>query len=162
MKGEPGSTTDSARLRSLVQAPVSELGLTLLGLSWAGGRRGATLRVTVDRPGGVTVDECGAASLAISEVLDVHEAELPESYSLEVSSPGAERMLATEEELRASLGRRLRVVVARSGQEAVIEGRLTAVSDRLLELEARRRSGRPQRIELERSDLVSAQVVVDL
>ena len=162
MTGEPGSKTDPARLRSLVQAPISELGLTLLGLSWAGGRRGATLRVTVDRPGGVTVDECGAASLAISAVLDVHEAELPESYSLEVSSPGAERMLTTEEDLRSSLGRCLRVVVARSGQEAVIEGRLTAVSDRLLELEARRRSGRPQRIELERSDLVSAQVVVDL
>jgi ribosome maturation factor RimP len=162
MKGEPGSKTDSTRLRNLLQEPVSELGLTLLGLSWATGRRGATLRVTVDRPGGVTVDECGAASLAISQMLDLHEAELPESYSLEVSSPGAERMLATEDELRASLGRRLRVVVARSGQEAVIEGRLTAVSDRLLELEARRRSGRLQRIELERSDLVSAQVVVDL
>ncbi len=145
-----------------MQGPVAELGLTLVGLSWASGRRGAILRVTVDRPGGVTVDECGAASLAISDVLDVHEAELPESYSLEVSSPGAERILATEEELRASLGRRLRVVVARSGQEAVIEGRLTAISDRLLELEARRRSGRPQRIELERSELVSVQVVVDL
>ncbi len=145
-----------------MEVPVLDLGLTLLGLSWAGGRRGATLRVTVDRPGGVTVDECGAASLAISEVLDPHEAELPDRYSLEVSSPGAERILATEEELRASLGRRLRVVVARSGQEAVMEGRLTLVSDRLLGLEARRRSGRPQRIEVERSDLVSVQVVVDL
>ena len=162
MKGSSGSQIDRDRLRSVVQGPVAELGLTLVGLSWASGRRGAILRVTVDRPGGVTVDECGAASLAISDVLDVHEAELPESYSLEVSSPGAERILATEEELRASLGRRLRVVVARSGQEAVIEGRLTAISDRLLELEARRRSGRPQRIELERSELVSVQVVVDL
>ena len=162
MKGEPGSQVDPTRLRSLVQAPVLELGLTLVGLSWAGGRGGPTLRVTVDRPGGITVDECGAASLAISGVLDLHGAELPESYSLEVSSPGAERMLTTDQELRASLGRRLRVVVARSGQEAVVEGRLTAVSDRLLELEARRRSGRPQRIELERSDLVSVQVVVDL
>ena len=145
-----------------MQGPVSELGLTLFDLSWSGGRRGAILRVTVDRPGGVTVDECGAASLAISDVLDLHEAQLPESYSLEVSSPGAERMLASDGELRASLGRRLRVVVVHSGQEAVIEGRLTAVSDRLLELECRRRSGRSQRIELERSDLVSAQVVVDL
>lgn len=162
MRAGPDAQGGAERLRGLIEAPLRQLGLTLLEVSWSGGRRGPTLRVTVDRPGGVTVDECGAASLAISELLDVREGELPEHYLLEVSSPGAERLLAGEEELRASLGRRVRVRLRAAGQDAVVEGRLIAVSEQAVELEARRRSGRPQRLDLARSDIMSVQVVVDL
>jgi len=54
--------------------------------------RQARLAVQVDRPGGVTVDDCARASRAIGAILD-REDPLPCSFLLEVSSPGVERPL---------------------------------------------------------------------
>src|SRR5690606_15676612 len=59
-----------------------------------GGRR--ILRVTLDRPGGITLDDCQAVSNALSALLD-EEDPIPYSYYLEVSSPGVDRPLVREE-----------------------------------------------------------------
>jgi ribosome maturation factor RimP len=100
---------------------------------------------------------------AVSTVLDRHEAQLPDSYSLEVSSPGAERELRSEEEYRASMGRRVRLTLRQGDSETVVEGRLVSVGERALQLEARRsRSGRLVPIEVDRAEVTVARVVVDL
>lgn len=158
----PAGGADPDALRRLLAPALGAIGITLVECAWRGGRRGPLLALTVDRPGGITVDECGAASEAASQILDRIEAELPSRYSLEVSSPGAERPLLEEADYRSSLGRRVRVRLASGGPETVLEGRLVGVSRGALELEARRRSGRRQRFTVDRSRVTSARVVVDI
>jgi len=63
--------------------------------------RGATARVTIDHPDGVTLALCERVTHALPEVR--------ERYALEVSSPGRERPLAKPEHYRRYLGRRARV-----------------------------------------------------
>jgi ribosome maturation factor RimP len=150
-------------VRQLVEPVLEEAGVLLLEVAWHAGRRGGTLRLTVDRPGGIGVDDCQMVSDAVSTVLDRYEAQLPDSYSLEVSSPGAERDLRSEDEYRASLGRRVRLTLRQGAGETVVEGRLVSVGERELQLEARRsRSGRLVPIQVIRAEVAAARVVVDL
>jgi ribosome maturation factor RimP len=70
--------------------------------------RGMILRLFVDRPGGVTVDDLSRLSRRLGDVLDVHGGlELP--YTLEVSSPGVNRRLARPEHYARYVGERIRV-----------------------------------------------------
>lgn len=150
-------------VRQLVEPVLEEAGVLLLDVAWHAGRRGGVLRLTVDRPGGIGIDDCQMVSDAVSTVLDRHEAQLPDSYSLEVSSPGAERELRSEEDYRASMGRRVRLTLRQGDSETVVEGRLVSVGERALQLEARRsRSGRLVPIEVDRAEVTVARVVVDL
>ena len=72
-----------------------------------GGRRvrrepiGRILRVFIDKPGGVTLDDCQALSRALSKRLDEVDP-IEDSYSLEVSSPGIERPLTRPESLTSA------------------------------------------------------------
>ncbi len=67
------------------------------------------LRVYVDLPGGVNLSDCEAVAREINVYLDEMESSLPESYYLEVSSPGLERPLFTKEDYGAFSGREAQV-----------------------------------------------------
>ncbi len=96
-------------------------------VSTKGPRR--VVRVTVDRPGGVTVDDCAAASEAVSAALDV-DVPMEGPYRLEVESPGVERPLRRPEDFRWALGRLVRVRVAGAeGAAGTVQGHLRRVSD---------------------------------
>ncbi|MCU1451673.1 MAG: hypothetical protein JWP02_3843 [Acidimicrobiales bacterium] len=64
---------------------------------------GATLRVTVDRPGGIDLDAVSDATLVVSDALD-REDLVPGRYTLEVSSPGLERALRTPAHFQRFVG----------------------------------------------------------
>ncbi|MDI6808984.1 MAG: ribosome maturation factor RimP [Candidatus Eisenbacteria bacterium] len=85
------------RLRGMVGDVVSSEVMELVDLQYvnAGGRW--TLRVFVDKPGGVTVDDCANLSRRLSDVLDTEDA-IPHRYYLEVSSPGVERAITGEKD----------------------------------------------------------------
>jgi ribosome maturation factor RimP len=151
------------RLRKLLQPAIEQLGLELREVSWRSGKGRAVLRLTVDRPGGITIDECGEASEAASALLDGRDELLPGPYSLEVSSPGAEHPLRSEQELAAALGRRVELTLRDGDARVVLEGRLVSVGPEDLELEARRgRSGRLRSFRVPRGTVAAARVVVDL
>ncbi|MFQ5601337.1 MAG: ribosome maturation factor RimP [Candidatus Krumholzibacteriia bacterium] len=71
-----------------------------------GGRR--ILRVTLDSPGGVLLDQCAKVSRELSPVLDEF-GDLPGGYCLEVSSPGINRPLTKPEHFRRFRGERVKV-----------------------------------------------------
>ena len=149
--------------RELVAPVLARAGISLLDVSWHPGRRASVLRLTVDRAGGVTLDDCGRASELASEVLDRYESLTPGPYNLEVSSPGAERQLEVEADYQAAIGHRIRVHLEIGDGEQVVEGRLVTISPAELGLLARRsRSGRLVPLTVERSLVRRAQVVVDL
>lgn len=83
-------------------------GLELCHIGWVPGARKGRLTLTIDRPGGVTLDDCETASRLADEVLDAAD-EIPVGYLLEVESPGLDRPLWTLEDCRRFAGRRVRL-----------------------------------------------------
>jgi ribosome maturation factor RimP len=61
------------------------------------------LRVTLDKKGGIDVDTLGLANEYLSERIDAYDKDMPE-YMLEVSSPGAEKVLRNDEEISEAIG----------------------------------------------------------
>ena len=61
------------------------------------------LRAYIDKPGGITVDDCEVVSRALSDLLDKHDF-IEDAYVLEVSSPGLGRPLKMEKDFARSIG----------------------------------------------------------
>ncbi len=80
------------RVTEIIEPVVATLGFELVHVEIAGGRRGMIVRVLIDKPGGVTVEDCARASERIGGILDVEDP-IPHRYVLEVCSPGIERGL---------------------------------------------------------------------
>jgi ribosome maturation factor RimP len=93
---------------------------------WDVERSGNTLRVLVDRPGGVDLDTISSLSRAVSSLLDRRDDLVPTShYMLEVSSPGLERRLRRPEHFARSLGMRVVIKTAEPvAGERRVEGTL--------------------------------------
>lgn len=94
----------STRVRALIEPVVASEGLELFDLEQAG----PILRVTVDREGGVDIDDITRTTRAISRTLDEHDP-ISGGYTLEVSSPGLERMLRTPAHYAWAVGRTVAV-----------------------------------------------------
>ena len=83
------------RICDLLEPSVRGLGYELVGVEHEPCGPGSVLRVFIDRDGGVSIDDCERASRQVGAVLDVEDP-IPESYVLEVSSPGIDRPLLSE------------------------------------------------------------------
>ncbi len=97
-----------AELRRLLEPGARALGCELVDVELAGGGRHPTLRVYIDKPGGVTVDDCADVSRQLSAILDVEDP-IRESYTLEVSSPGLDRPLVTAQDFARQRGETVRI-----------------------------------------------------
>ncbi|MEZ5559667.1 MAG: ribosome maturation factor RimP [Pseudomonadales bacterium] len=108
-------------LETLLAPAIEALGYEIWGLEFLQQGRHSKLRVYIDQPDGVTVDDCERASREISDVLDVEDA-LAQSYTLEVSSPGMDRILFKPEQYRACAGEMVdvRLNVAFEGSKRVV------------------------------------------
>lgn len=80
------------RICDLLEPSVSGLGYELVGVELGQSEARPVLRVFIDHDAGITIGDCETASRQIGAVLDV-EAPVPDSYVLEVSSPGLDRPL---------------------------------------------------------------------
>jgi ribosome maturation factor RimP len=95
-------------IEAACMAVVRAHGVTLVDLEVRGGGRRGLVRFFVDKPGGVTVSDLKHLSEELSDTLEVADV-LPHSYDLEVSSPGLDRELRKDRELRWARGKRVRV-----------------------------------------------------
>lgn len=86
------------RLTGLISPLVASLGLELWGIEIPASPKGGTLRLYIDGPGGVNVDQCAEVSRHVSALLDAEDP-LPGPYTLEVSSPGLERPFFSLEQM---------------------------------------------------------------
>ena len=76
--------------KTLKEGNFEEEGIELYDLEFKGGGGHGILRVFIDKPSGVTIDDCARVSRELSTVLDVEDP-IPYSYRLEVSSPGGRK-----------------------------------------------------------------------
>src|SRR2546426_7737935 len=115
----------------VVQAVLRDHGLMLVDLEWRPRRPRGALRLFVDKPGGVGIDDCQRLSREVADVLDA-SALIEEAYDLEVSSPGLDRQLRTDREFRWASGKRVRCWLA-GGQE--VRGTLLGIDGGFLLVE---------------------------
>ncbi|WP_392672957.1 ribosome maturation factor RimP [Streptomyces sp. LN785] len=129
------STTQSERLRGLLEPLVSakQLDLEEIDVSRAGRRR--VLRIVVDSDEGVELDACAELSRAISEKLDETDAMGEDEYVLEVSSPGADRPLTEHRHYVRATGRLVKLQLTAEEGAAELVARILAVDDEGLDLE---------------------------
>ena len=93
-------------LQQLVEKTLGGLGYELVDLERSA--KGRLLRVFIDKPGGITLDDCGAVSNHLSRVLTVEDVDYDR---LEISSPGLDRPLRKESDFVRFAGQRARVKV---------------------------------------------------
>lgn len=87
------------------------------------------LRIYVDKPGGVTLDDCQTMSMAVSEKLDENDP-FKEAYYLEVSSPGLDRPLKTDKDLKRNLGKDIEIKLYKAfNNRKSYEGKLEDFND---------------------------------
>ena len=96
------------KLIALIEPLLGQLGYELVDLEYAPGRAHAVLRIFIDRPRGVGVglDDCERVSHELSALLDVEDP-VPSAYTLEVSSPGLDRVLRTPAHFQRFVGERV-------------------------------------------------------
>ncbi|MFI0981966.1 ribosome maturation factor RimP [Streptomyces sp. NPDC021093] len=153
------STTQSDRLRELLEPLVAAKGLDLeeIEVSKAGRRR--MLRIVVDSEEGVELDACAEVSRAISDKLDESDAMGDEEYVLEVGSPGADRPLTEHRHYVRATGRLAKLTLT-DGAELI--ARILAVDEAGLDLEVPGVKGRkPTARRVEFADIAKARVEVE-
>jgi len=97
-------------LVNLLEPVVRGMGYELVGVAFDGHQR--VLRVYIDRPEGITLDDCSAVSYQLSGLLDVEDP-IPGRYQLEISSPGMDRPLFTIEHFERFKGEMVRLQLSR-------------------------------------------------
>lgn len=115
-------------IERLLQPTLSHMGYDVYSIEQTGGG-GRTLRVVIDkREGFVSLDDCTRVSRVASPLLDQADL-IPDSYLLEVSSPGAERDLRDRREYERFAGKTVNVHYRAGDAEAVVEGKLETIDD---------------------------------
>lgn len=95
-------------LMQLLEPTLGALGYELVDLEFAPAGSGGLLRLYIDAAQAITLDDCERVSRRVSAVLDAEDP-IPGRYTLEVSSPGLDRVLRTREHFRRFVGSRVRV-----------------------------------------------------
>lgn len=95
-----------AKVTSLARRAVEGLGFELVHVDLEKQRGAWFLRFYIDKPGGVTLDDCAQASRQLGTELDVENV-LPGRYTLEISSPGLDRPLRTDADFHRFVGRKV-------------------------------------------------------
>ncbi len=96
------------RLTELVASAVEPLGYELLGVEYLAQGRHSVLRIYIDSPDGINLDDCERASRQVSAVLDVDDP-IKGQYTLEMSSPGLDRPLFTAEHFTQFIGHEVKL-----------------------------------------------------
>jgi ribosome maturation factor RimP len=122
------------KITELAGSVAREYGVRLVDIELAGGVRRPTVKIFIDKEGGVTLDDCERVSRAVSAVLDVEDP-IRTPYLLEVSSPGLDRPLKGLDDFESSVGKLARVVTreAIEGQTFFI-GRIDGVKGNMIRL----------------------------
>lgn len=98
----------SDEFRRLLQPAIERLGYELSDLEMKLGGKAGVVRIFIDHPGGIGLEDCEKVSMAVSALLDVEDP-LPGHYSLEVSSPGLDRKLTKVEHFQRFAGQTVQV-----------------------------------------------------
>jgi ribosome maturation factor RimP len=146
-----------AEITELLEPSLAHMGYSLYSIEQAG-PGGRTLRIAIDKAEGfISLDDCERVSQVAGPLLDQADL-IPQSYTLEVSSPGAERQLRDRAEYERFVGHRVNVRYRSGDGEVALEGTLRAVDDEGISV-----SGRKGEVsDLPWRDLIAGRLVASL
>ena len=99
------------RVTGIARRVAESEGLEVVEVQLLGGGSKRMLRITIDKPAGVSHADCELISQQVGTILDVEEVVPGSRYTLEVSSPGVERKLRGPADFERFLGRKAKVVL---------------------------------------------------
>jgi len=148
-------------VRVVVQPIVDEQNLELVDMEFLKEGKNWFLRIYIDKPGGIDIEECALVSEKVSEALDnIDPDPIPQAYFLEVSSPGAERPLKTEADMQKAIGKYVHLSFYQAiDGEKFYEGTLKEVNDETIILTVRIKT-RTKDIEIQRKQIANARLAI--
>ncbi|HKW66972.1 MAG TPA: ribosome maturation factor RimP [Terriglobales bacterium] len=163
---------DMEHVRGIVERVAASRGLEVVEVDFRGGGKARMLRVFIDKPGGVTHEDCANVSHEVGTILDVEDAVPGGSYLLEVSSPGLDRQLVRPADYERFAGSLVKVTTREPVEgnrhfqgrlESFQEGRLT------LDLDVSRKNSKKglqppaaRRIDIELGNVERANLVPEI
>ncbi len=121
-----------ATLLSELEKIIGPLNISVVELVTAGGRGGLQIKVVIDKGGGVSLNDCERVTKLFNERLSILSPIDIEDYTLEVSSPGTQRVFKNKKEYNLFKGRRVKITLDKSVEQtgtAVIDGILEGMED---------------------------------
>lgn len=153
------STTQSERLRALLEPLVGKAGVDLEEVTVTASGRRRQLLVVVDAEDGVQLDTVAALSREVSQALDESDVMGETEYVLEVTSPGTDRPLTEPRHFRRNTGRLVKLALKERGE---LIARIMAVDETGLDLEVPGVKGRkPKPARADFAEIAKARVEVE-
>jgi ribosome maturation factor RimP len=161
---------EEERVRAIAERVAATSGLEVVEIELRGGGKSRMLRVFLDKPGGVTHEDCAQFSREFGTILDVEDVVPGGSYVLEVSSPGLDRKLTRAADYERFTGSKVKLMTREPvNGNRHFEGRLESFRDGRLTLdlsEARRKhrpkQDAPQKIEIDLVNVEKANLVPEI
>ncbi|MDR2578260.1 MAG: ribosome maturation factor RimP [Chitinispirillales bacterium] len=124
------------QVKPLIESKTEEFGVELFDVRFFGAGPRSILRITIDRPGGVSISDCERVSGAVGAMLDEENFFDGKRYTLEVSSPGIDRPLKTERDFKRIAGRDVTVHLdAAINGKKCLRGKILDCADGILTID---------------------------
>ena len=161
---------DLDQVRAIIERVASSQGLEVVEVELRGGGKARMLRIFIDKPNGVTHEDCASVSREVGTIVDVEDAMPGGPYTLEVSSPGLDRKLSRPADFERFQGSRVKLTTRDEvNGNRHFEGRLERFeSGRLtLDMAEARKKFRPkessvQKLEIELANVEKANLVPEI
>jgi ribosome maturation factor RimP len=154
------------KIGAIVERVAQSLALEVVEVEFRGAGKSRMLRIFIDKPDGVTHEDCANLSREVSTILDVEDVVPGGGYLLEVSSPGLDRKLLKPADYQRFAGSRVKVMTREPVQGSRhFEGRLTSFADGRLTLEllpGRKNKPTPGSVEISLANVEKANLVPEL
>ncbi len=156
------------KIQEIADRVAQSSGLEVVELELHGGGKARMLRIFIDKPGGVTHEDCANFSREVGTIFDVEDAVPGSTYTLEVSSPGLDRKLSKAAEFERFSGSLVKLMTRDPiNGNRHFEGRMTWLGDGhiSLELTGRKKSKKHEaveagaKVEIELSNVEKANLV---
>lgn len=162
---------DMERVQQIASRVAATHGVEMVEAELRGGGKARMLRVVIDKPEGVTHEDCANVSRELSTVLDVEDAVPGGAYTLEVSSPGLDRRLLKPEDYQRFTGSLIKLTTREPvNGNRHFEGRLEGFMDGRIVVETGTGHKKPkpghahpgQKIEIDVANIEKANLVPEI
>lgn len=143
------------KVENLLEPIIQNIGYELYDVQYAKEGKNYFLRIIIDSPKGIDLNDCEKVNNAITDILD-EENYIKEQYFLEVSSPGIERVLTKEKHLKDNIGNKVNIKLFKKDENKKKEyiGILKEVKEETLMIE-----NEEKEIELERKNIAQIKTI---
>ena len=145
------------KVENLIQPIIQNLGYELYDVQYLKEGKDYYLRITIDKPEGITIEDCETVNHAIDEILDEVDF-INTAYFLEVSSPGLERMLRKSWHFEKQIGNHIQVKLFQAiEKQKELQGILIESNENELKLQINEKL-----IKIEKKNIAVAKTVADI